>query len=196
MRQCSPIFNAALICLALFIVCPAARYQSKQEDLETKVQRAIDLSFPKAAEESRAQLRQIGPAAIPYILRAIESDPKVNPVKKVFLIDVMASITDKASESALIRLLSNTDAYVRGIAASYLGKQKARAAVPSLIKLLNDKEVYKTIVYTDPSSEKPVLVRDAAIEALQSVTGKVLVRQGTKEQQAQAWLRWWQTQQK
>jgi len=190
----SPVFFGILVCLLPFGVCPVASYQS-QEDLRTKVWRAIDLPFPKDADESRKQLKQIGAPAVPFILEAIESEPEMNPIKKTFLVDVMASIHQESSVSGLMGLLSSNDPYIRGLAATYLGKQKVRASVPKLINLLNDKEVYKTTVYTDPLSEKPVLVRDAAIDALQAVTGKVLARRGTKDQKAQAWIRWWRTQQ-
>lgn len=195
MTRRSQAFCNILVCLFLFSVSAAASH-GPQEDLKTEVQKAIDLPFPKDAEESRKQLRGMGAPAIPYILAVVESDSKMNPIKKTFLIDVIATIGDESSMSALMDLLSYNDPHVRGVAATHLGEQKSTAPLPKLIGLLNDKEVYKTVVYTDPSSEQPVLVRDVAIDALQAITGRVLARQGTKQQQAQAWARWWRRRQK
>lgn len=186
----SQMVRCTLICLLTLSICSAAS-REPQDDVKTQVQESIDLPFPKDAHKSRKELEELGAPAIPYILAVVESDSKMNPIKKTFLIDIIASFRNKSSVSALIDLLSNNDPYVRGVATTRLGKKRSRAALPKLISLLNDQEVYKAIEYTDPSSEQLVLVRDVAIDALQSVTGKVLARHGTKEQQVEAWKWWW-----
>jgi hypothetical protein len=192
MTRGSQMLRGTLGCLLLFsISAAAAASYEPQDDLKTKVRKIIELPFPKDAEKSRKELRRLGAPAIPYIFTVVESDSQMNPIKKTFLIDVIASFRDESSVSALMDLLSNNDPYVRGLAATHLGEQRSRAALPKLISLLNDRGVYKTVEYTDPSSEQLVLVRDVAIDALQTVTGAVLARHGTKEQQAQAWMRWW-----
>src|SRR5712691_1358038 len=127
MTRSSQLFCFILVCLSLFSVCAAARNEP-QEELKVKVQRAVDLPFPKDAEESRKQLKGMGAPAIPYILAVVESDSKMNPIKKTFLIDVIASIGDASSTSALMDLLSYNDPQVRGVAATHLGEQKSRAA--------------------------------------------------------------------
>lgn len=173
---------------------PAEGYKTveldRHQDLKDSVRKAIDLPFPKDANESREQLLRFGPPATPLIAEAIRSDSKMNPIKKAFLVDVIGRITGEESDSTLISLLSDNEPHVRGLAATYLGKRRVRAAIPNLINLLNDQDVYITITYTDPASEHPVLVRDVAIESLQAVTGTVLAPQGSKEQQAQEWVRW------
>lgn len=167
-----------------------------QDDLRAKVSLAVSRPFPKEAEASRKQLEALGAPAIPLIVEVVRSGTNLTPIKKAFLIDVIASMSGQQPDSALIGLLADGDPHVRGMAASYLGKQRLKAAVPHLINLLNDKEVYKTIVQTDPAAEQDILVRDVAIEALQSTTGIALAQQGSKDQQVKAWLRWWQKQQR
>jgi hypothetical protein len=78
------------------------------------------------------------------------------------------------------------------VAASHLGERRLRDAIPHLINLLHDKEVYKTVVQTHPETEEDVLVRDVAIEALEDITGMTLARRGSRDEQVKAWLRWWQ----
>jgi len=168
----------------------------KHQDLRDSVRKAIDLPFPKDANESREQLLHFGAHATPFIAQTIRSDAKMNPIKKAFLVDVIARITGEESGSALIKLLSDDDPLLRGLGATYLGKRKSSSAIPNLIKLLRDQGVYETVAHNDPASEHAVLVRDVAIESLQAVTGTVLAPQGSKEQQAQEWMRWWQAQQK
>lgn len=155
------------------------------QDLKDSVRKAVDLPFPKAANESREQLLHFGPPATPFIAEAIRSDSKMNPIKKAFLVDVIVRITGEESVSALITLLSDDDPLLRGLGADSLGKRRSRSAIPNLIRLLSDHGVYKTVAYTDPASEHAVLVRDVAIESLQAVTGTILAPQGSEEQQAQ-----------
>ncbi len=166
-----------------------------QNDLRSQVSDAVRL-FPKDAKTSRNHLILFGEPAVPLIVEIIQSDKNLDPIKKSFLVDVIATLHGEKSNEALISLLADGDPYVRGLVASYVSKRKLQTALPKLISLLNDKEVYKTVVSTDPSSEHSVLVRDVAIDALQALTGKVLARRGTKEQKAQAWMRWWRMQQK
>ena len=98
--------------------------------------------------------------------------------------------------SALVELLAESDPYVRGLAISYLCKRRYRAAVPHLIKLLDDRGVFVTTIKTDPDREEPELVRDKAMEALQAITGKRMSMRATQDERARAWLRWWEKRQR
>ena len=175
-------------------VCVAATYKS-QDDLRSKVSQAVSRAFPQEAESSRKQLIALGVSAIPFIVEIVQSGANLTPIKKAFLIDIVASLKGQQSASALTSLLGDTDPYVRGLAATYAGKQRLKVAVPHLVNLLNDKEVYKTIVQTDPFTERDVLVRDVAIETLQAIAGIALAQRGSKDEQVKAWLRWWHKQQ-
>lgn len=176
-------------------VCESAA-DEPQDDLQAKVSQAISRPFPKEAEASRKQLLALGTPAIPFIAEAVRSSEYLTPIKKVFLIDVMAGIKGQQLGPALVSLLVDDDPLVRGQAAAHLGKQRLKAAIPHLINLLNDRGVYKTTVQTDPAAEQAVLVRDVAIEALQSATGIALAQWSSKDEQVRAWLCWWQKQQK
>lgn len=165
-----------------------------QNNLRSQVSDAVRL-FPKDAKTSRNQLISFGDPAVPLIVEIIQSDTNLDPIKKSFLVDVIATLHGEKSSEALISLLADGDPYVRGLVASYVSKRKLQTAIPHLIALLEDKAVYKTVVQTDPSSEEPVLVRDVAIEALQATAGLVLSPGGTKDQQATAWKRWWKRRQ-
>ena len=172
-----------------------ASYRRCQEELKVKVSGAVGL-FPKEAEASRKQLISFGEDAIPFVLEIVQSDVNLDPIKKAFLIDVVASIRGEKSGLALISLLSDSDPYARGLAATYIDNRKLRTAIPYLIALLNDQAVYKTIVQTDRNIERNILVRDVAIDALQGVTGKVLASHSSREKQAKAWQAWWDKKQK
>jgi hypothetical protein len=166
-----------------------------QDDLGAQVMQAVSL-FPSAPQAARKQLRELGPSAFPYVLQMIRDDGGLGTIKKTFLIDVIARSRTEQSASALIELLTDRDPYVRGLAVSYLGKRKYGAAIPHLVKLLDDKGVFVTRVRTDPDREDPVLVRDKAIEALQAITGKAMDARATQDEQAKAWVRWWEKRQR
>jgi HEAT repeat protein len=167
-----------------------------QGDLRVEVMGAVGRPFPKEAEASRKQLLALGTPAIPFLVEIIRAGDDLTPIKKAFLIDVIGNIKGQQSDSALISLLTDADPLVRGLAASHIGRQKIKAAIPNLINLLNDKDVYQTVVQTDPAAEQAILVRDVALEALQATTGITLAKRGSKNEQVKVWLRWWQKQRK
>ncbi len=193
MKQISVLINFLLICMFLISMCTALTC-APQDNLQAKVIQAVDLPFPQQAENTRRQLTALGAPAIPFIVDVIRSNTSLNPVKKIFLIGIVANMKGEQSTTALVNFLSDSDPHVRGVAASYLGTRKFKAAVPYLVNLLGDKEVYKTTVQTDPAAEQNVLVRDVAIEALQAINGIALAQRGSKEDQVKAWLRWWRKQ--
>ena len=49
-------------------------------------------------------------------------------------------------------------------------------------------------VTVDDGVDYDVLIRDNAVGALESITGIVLKKKGSKDKKARAWLRWWQKQ--
>lgn len=176
-------------------VCVAATRKQK-DDLRDKVLQIISRPFPGEAEASRKQLVALGPPAIPWIVEAVRSDVNLMPIKKAFLIDVISRISDRDASSAMIRLLEDDDPFVRGLSASRLGGLRSRTAIPHLIRLLHDKEVYQTVVQTDPAAEQDILVRDVAIEALRATTGMALAERDSKYEQVKAWTYWWNSRQK
>ena len=184
------LLSCVVLAYLLLHAVGLAETPNPQSELRTKVSEAARL-FPKEAKTSRKQLISFGEPAVPFIVEIIQSDPNLDPVKKAFLIDVIASIHGEKSDAGLVSLLSDGDPYVRGLAVSYITKRKLQAAIPHLISLLEDKAVYKTVVHTDPSSTQVVLVRDVAIEALQATTGIAVRPRGTKDEQVRAWMRWW-----
>lgn len=142
------------------------------------------------------RLTTLGPAAAPYVVEVIRSRNDLHPIRKTFLIDILAAMCGAEIENSLFSLLSDKDPYVRGLTTTYLAKRKVKESIPFLIKLLDDKGTYKTINQTDPAMSHNILVRDVAIDALETTTQMTLVPKGSKRQQAQAWLRWWRLQQK
>jgi hypothetical protein len=168
-----------------------------QVDLRPRVAEATAL-FHKDPASARSQLQRLGSPAIPFIVEMICSDDEKIPVNKVrrdpFLVDIIAQYRNKESDDALGRLLSSKCPNIRGLAAKYIGNRKTRSAIPKLINLLGDKEIYLGYIVTH-GQDYEVLVRDVAIDALQKITGKKLARRSTKDAQAQAWLEWWTKQQ-
>lgn len=183
-----------IIIIAFFTFVGTATANNVQDNLRDEVLQAINLPFPSEATNTRTQLSALGPPATPFIVEFIAAHENLHPIKKTFLVDIIAAMKGEQADSALLELLSDNDSYVRGLAVTYLGKRKLTSSIPYLIKLLSDKEVYKTINQTDPAAEQDVLVRDVAIEALQATTGVALAHRDSKEEQVKAWLRWCQKQ--
>ncbi len=173
-----------------------------QGDIEPKVAEAIVLFRNGQIQKAIAQFREIGDPAVPAARELLQTDVGSRGMPQLLLSGFIASTEGEGANVALVELLSDSSPYLRGVAASSIGKRKLKAAVPQLISLLNDKEVYLTTHVTHPngydrepsSIDVPTLVRDAAIDALQLITGKKLARSASREKQAQAWLQWWQKQ--
>lgn len=185
----------ALINSSVILLCVGIPAHGFQGEIATRVTRAIDLMShqPKAA---RREFERMGAPAFPHILRAIRDDNGLGPIKKAFLVDVIGKSRTKEAASALTEMLSYSDAFVRGLAVSHLGKRRYRPAIPYLVKLLDDRNVFVTNMQTDPDRNEPVLVRDNAMEALQAITGKTMDAGATQDERAQAWVRWWEKQQR
>lgn len=168
-----------------------------QGDLQLRVSQAVE-SFAKDPLGTQEQLQSMGPAAIPFILEFICLSDEAT-FKKVtrdpVLVEIIASYSNKEADDALLKLLSSECAHIRGLAASYAGRRKQQSAVPCLVNLLEDKEIYLGLAVSH-GEDNEILVRDVAIEALQNITGKKLANRSSKEKQAEAWLEWWLKQKK
>jgi hypothetical protein len=168
-----------------------------QVDLRPRVAEAV-AQFHKDPASARSQLQKLGSPAIPFIVERICSGDEKIPVNKVrrdpFLVDIIAKYRTKESDDALMKLLSSKCPNIRGLAATYIGNRRTRSAIPQLINLLGDKEIYLGYIVTH-GQDYEVLVRDVAIDALQKITGKKLATRSNKDDQAQAWLDWWAKQQ-
>ena len=90
----------------------------RQNDVSARVSQVVAL-LPNEPKLARKHLLALGPSAFPYVLRIVREDAGLGMIKKTFLIDVIARSKTKQSGSALIELLTDTDPYVRGLAASY-----------------------------------------------------------------------------
>jgi TonB family protein len=169
--------------------------QLAQNELRDEVFKAARL-FPMDVATSRKQLRFFGEAAAPFIAEIIQSDHNLDLNKKAYLIGVLGNTDGERVDSALIRLLSDADPFVRGTTTSLIARRKLRAALPSLVALLKDKAIYQTVVQTDPARETDMLVRDMAIQALSAITGTILAPGSPADAQAKAWKAWGEKQQK
>ena len=141
-----------------------------------------------------AHFRDLGEKAIPAVLNLIQSDEVPVGVRMFGLFGFISSIEGESANGALIELLSARIPFLRGQSASELGRRKAKAAMPNLIQLLDDKEIYFTTSSTDPWREEHTLVRDATIDALEAITGKKLSKNRSYEEKAKAWSGWWHQQ--
>lgn len=181
-------YRVVSACLLLFSVC---LYPVKgQSDVRAQVSQSVRL-IPLQPEVARKKLKRLGPSAFPDILRVISDDSGLGQIKKAFLINVIGGSRTKESGSALTVLLSDSDPFVRGLAVSYFGRRRDKAAIPQIVRLLNDKGIHLTQTRTDPASEESIFVRDKAIEALEAITRKKMEPRATRDEQAKAWQRWW-----
>jgi hypothetical protein len=202
------VLNSATRILAVMIVslmaasCVIATPRT-QGDTESKISEAVALFHNGQIPKAIAQLRIIGDPAVPAALELLRTDVGSHGATQFLLSGFIASVDGNRANVALLELLSDSSPYLRGLAASSLGRRKLKSAVPQLINLVNDKEVYLTTHVThpyrndreEPSVDIPTLVRDVTIDALRAITGKTLAGNETKDRQAAAWVQWWKKQQ-
>ena len=189
----SAVRLAALFCI-LFLLCPPIPAKD-QSEVEAKVQEAINSILKRDIPRGMAQLKELGSPAVPHVLDYVSREAYRYPLIKMLLLHNFVSLTKgEEADAVLIKLLGDEQPELRGYAASELGKRKVKAAVPQLVLLLNDKANTTTI--RDVNDRSPdVLVRDAAIGALEAITRIKLAKGKSKEKQAKAWQSWWQKEQ-
>jgi hypothetical protein len=178
--------------LGLQTAQPARATATPQES--DRVNEAVALFRNKQYDKAMSQFRDLGGKAIPAVSNLIQSEEVPISVRMFGLFGFISSIEGDSANGALIELLSARIPFLRGQSAGELGRRKVKAAIPSLIHLLDDKEIYLTTTSTDPWREEHTLVRDAAIGALEAITGKKLEKHRSYEEKAKAWVHWWNQQ--
>jgi hypothetical protein len=184
-----------LLCLISSLLVPPA-IANPQNDVEAKVQEAVNFIRNREISRGMAQLKELGSPAVPYVLDYVSREAYRYPLIKILLLNNFVSLTKGTeADAALIKFLADRQPELRGYAATELGERKVESAVPHIVLLLNDKA--NTTVIRDVNDHSPdVLVRDAAIGALELIAGIKLAKGKSKEKQAKAWLSWWQKQQR
>lgn len=183
----------SLVASVLIGNLPVVAAPGTQNNIETRISEAVALFHNRQIPQAVGKFRGIGDPAVPAVMELLKTDVGSRGMPLLLLTGFFSSTKGARADAALIELLSKESPYLRGFAASLIGKRKLRVAVPHLIKLLDDKEVY----ITTTSSHYPdmhTLVRDEAIDALQSITGKTFARNKSRGRQAEAWLEWWREQ--
>lgn len=161
-----------------------------QADIKTETEEALKL-FKKSFPQGLARLRELGAPAVPFVLDYVRATDR--PLIRIVLLSFVSSTNGKEADDAVLTLLNERDPRLRGYAASSVGTRKLRVAIPRLVELLQDREVYMHVT-VDDGVDYDVLIRDNAVGALESITGIVLKKKGSKDKKARAWLRWWQRQ--
>src|SRR5437763_224648 len=100
MKRAALIIFIISACALSAPVCVTARY-GPSDELRDKVLQAVNRPFPREAEASRRQLLALGAPAIPFIVEVIRSGTVLTPIKKAFLVDVIARMNSQQSASAL-----------------------------------------------------------------------------------------------
>jgi HEAT repeat protein len=115
------------------------------------------------------------------------------PDSRAFLGWFLVKIPGPEVDAALIQLLTDPSARIRGLIAEVLGVRCTRGAVPALVGCLSDThETDLVLVRTDLIPRQiPILVRDRAVWALEGITGQSLRPSGSDEDKAEAWRSWW-----
>lgn len=158
------------------------------------VNEAVELFRNRQYDKSMSLLRNLGERGIPAALNLLQSEEVPVGVPMFRLFGFISSIEGETADKALVELLSAKIAFLRGQSARELGRRKNKAAIPNLIQLLKDKDIYLTTSITDPYREEHTLVRDVAIDALEAIAGRTLKEHRSYEEKAKAWVRWWNQQ--
>lgn len=192
--------------IALFHSVSSGVQAVPQDDLRYRINEII-------RNKDYSELKELGPPAVPYVLELLESNSNFNGHQLALFFFVMQT-HGKKSDEALVRLLHHPSCYLRGLAAQQVGFRKIKAAVPELIPLLQDRNVYgKSLCGGDYSGtpsvnsipakvkatptrpDSELLVMDEAVRALESITGLKISESRSLDKRATAWMRWWQQQQ-
>jgi hypothetical protein len=183
---------AALFCMLSPL--PEPTPAKIQNDVRAKAQEAINFILSRDIPRGMAPLKELGSPAVPHVLDYVSREAYRYPLIKTLLLHNFVSLTrGEEADAALIKLLDDGRPELRGFAASELGRRKVKAAVPHLVRRLNDEANTTTIRWLNDRSPD-VLVRDAAIGALEAITG-IKLNGKTRGKQVKAWLRWWQKEQ-
>jgi hypothetical protein len=166
------------------------RSAQSQKDIKTETEEALKI-FSKSFPQGLARLRKLASPSVPFVLDYLRTNNR--PLLRIVLLSFVSSVNGKEADDAVLALLNESDPNFRGYAASAVGTRKLKAAIPRLVELLNDREVYMHVRVND-GVDYDILIRDNAVESLESLTGMVLEKKGNKDKKARAWLRWWQKQ--
>ncbi len=174
-----PSSSVLIISLGLFLQL------SSPNQLET----ARELLNQGRVSEAVAAFQAIGQPACPVLASIILKNELEFPVKRR-LFSVIEKTHGQKSDDAVLAILEGPQPHFRGLAAAEAGRRSLKQAVPKLIEMLTDDAVYMTIVQTDPATERTIRVSDAAITALEAITGKKM-KNKTKEEKIRMWQDWW-----
>ena len=142
--------------------------------------------------EARAAFSSCGVEGVHYIVGHLRLYG-YRSSEELVLEGFLATITGDGVDGALIQLLYDPDPTIRGLAARVLGARRCEAAIPALLERFGDTaETGESVVVTHSNpSEMPVLVQDAALSALERITGQMLESDATPAVKMAAWRSWW-----
>ncbi len=126
---------APLMHLAFLLLAPAAAFAQDapaEEDPQAWIAR---LASPDTRDTARDKLRDLGPTAVPLLMKALK---EAEPVIRSEAAFVLGRIGRKEAVAPLIEALSDADARVRTNAAYALGELSDPKSMAPLIKALSD----------------------------------------------------------
>jgi hypothetical protein len=153
---------------------------------------ALARPFPAEAATAKKELLAAGDTAVGVIEDEFRSRTQISHVRLAFLVDVLLSLESMRAYAAVYDLLSDSRPFVRGNIVQQLGRKKVDCAVPRLIRMLSDDTEFAQEVSTDPYRSKPILVSDAALVALHSITGVATDGRESAPPPKMEFEKWWE----
>jgi hypothetical protein len=153
---------------------------------------ALARPFPAEAETAKNELVTAGDAAVGVIEGEFRSETQTSHLRLAFLVDVLLSFESRKAYAVVYDLLSDSRPFVRGNIVQQLGRKKVYCAVPRLIRKLSDETEFAQEVSTDPYRLKSILVSDAALVALHSITGVAHDRRESAAASKLEFEKWWE----
>ena len=179
-----------LLCCVLLSLMLVPLNGQPQGDIKTETEEALKL-LNKNFPQGLARLRELGAPSVPFVLDYVRATGPT--IRRMILLSFVSSTVGKEADDAVLTLLNEKDPDLRGYGAFSVGTRKLKDAIPRLVELLQDREVYRHVTVSD-GVDYDVLIRDNAVGALESITGIVLKKKSSNDKKARAWLQWWQKQ--
>ena len=153
---------------------------------------ALARPFPAKAATAKKELLTAGDAAVDVIESEFRSETPTSHARLAFLVDVLLSFASSRAYAAVHHLLSDSRSLVRGNIVQQLGRKKVYCAVPWLIRKLSDDTEFAQEVSTDLYRLKAIRVSDAALVALNSITGVPHHRRESAAPSKSKFENWWE----
>ena len=166
-----------------------------QSDTDLAIQVESTLRTANLNQERASLLKIASEADLVKTLVAIVQTKSLPYLKLVDAFALVGTFKSQQAVDGLAELMAHRDPLVRCLAIGALTSIGTPAALPVLVKALDDQSVCMQTVFTDPARQYDVFVSDIAVEALENVTKRKfepVSGDPPRHRDTRPWKKWWQ----